>query len=105
MTTLIVLFRLQPGVDPAVYEAWAKDTDLPIVRKLPSVSDFQLRKVGGLFGTDDPAPYDYVEMIDVADMDGFVNDVGTEVMAGVAAQFRQFADNPVFMLTSAIDQE
>ena len=103
MTTLIVLFRLQPGVDPETYEAWAKQTDLPIVRKLDSVSDFQLRRVNGLFGMDDKAPYDYVEIIDVKDMTGFVADVSTEVMAGVAAQFREFADNPTFMLTDNVE--
>ena len=104
MTTLIVLFRLKPGVDPKTYEAWAQQTDLPIVRKLGSVSDFQLRRVTGLFGTDEKAPYDYVEMIDVTDMTGFVADVSTEVMAGVAAQFREFADNPTFMLSDNVEQ-
>jgi hypothetical protein len=104
MTTLIVLFRLQPGVNPQAYEAWAKQTDLPIVRDLGSVSDFQLRRVTGLFGTDEKPPYDYVEMIDVTDMQGFVADVSTDVMAGVAAQFREFADNPTFMLTTDVEQ-
>jgi len=104
MTTLIVLFRLRPGVDPEAYEAWAQQTDLPVVRQLGSVSDFQLRRVRGLFGTDSSAPYDYVEMIDITEMSDFVADVRSEVMSGVAAQFRQFADDPVFMLTSNVEQ-
>jgi hypothetical protein len=103
MTTLIVLFRLQPGADPAQYEAWARQTDLPIVRKLPSVDSFDVYKAAGLFGTDDPAPYDYIELINVSDMAQFGEDVSTDTMAKVAGEFRQFADNPVFILTSALE--
>lgn len=99
MTTLIVLFRLKPDADRDAYEAWAKATDLPIVRDLPSVERFDVFRVAGLFGSDEPAPYDYVELIDISSMDQFGTDVGTDTMARVAGEFRQFADNPVFMLT------
>ena len=103
MTTLIVLFRLQSGSDVQAYEDWARQTDLPIVRDLPSVDAFRVYRVGGLFGTDAQAPYDYVEMIDVSDMAQFGEDVATDTMARVAAEFRQFADNPVFMLTESVE--
>lgn len=103
MTTLIVLFRLQAGTDPQVYEDWARQTDLPVVRDLPSVDSFSLYRISGLFGSDAPAPYDYVEVIDVSDMTQFGADVSTDVMARVAAEFRQFADNPVFMLSESAE--
>ena len=35
MDTLVVLFKLRPEADVAAYEAWAKSTDLPVVRQLP----------------------------------------------------------------------
>ncbi len=38
------------------------------------------------------------------DMKLFVADVGTDVMAKVAGEFREFADSPTFMLTESIDQ-
>jgi len=31
VTTIIVLFGLKAGVDRAVHERWARETDLPIV--------------------------------------------------------------------------
>jgi len=102
MQTLIVLFRLKPGTDVSAYEAWARGTDLPIVRKLPSVGGFDLFRTASLFGSDQRAPYDYVEMIAIRDMAGFRGDVATETMRRVAGEFRQFADNPVFMLTDRI---
>lgn len=102
MQTLIVLFRLKPGTDVSAYEAWARNTDLPVVRGLPSVAGFDLYRTAGLFGSGAPAPYDYVEVIGIRDLPGFRGDVATETMRRVAGEFRQFADDPVFMLTDRI---
>lgn len=102
MQTLIVLFRLKPGTDVSAYENWARSTDLPVVRGLPSVSGFDLYRTAGLFGSGEKAPYDYVEVIGIRDLSGFKGDVATETMRRVAGEFRQFADDPVFMLTNHI---
>jgi hypothetical protein len=105
MATIIVLFNLKPGADRQVYENWAKTTDLPVVRKLPSIASFEVYRSQGLLGSDSEAPYQYVEILEVTDMKVFVADVGTDVMAKVAGEFREFADSPTFMLTESIDQE
>ena len=102
MKTLIVLFRLKPGADVAAYESWARSTDLPVVRGLPSVDGFEVFRTTGLLGSDARAPYDYVEMIAIRDTAQFGVDVATETMRQVASEFRQFADSPVFMLTDRI---
>ena len=34
MTTVVVLFNLQEGVEPAEYEEWARTVDIPNVRRL-----------------------------------------------------------------------
>jgi hypothetical protein len=103
MQTLIVLFKLKPGVDRDTYEQWARTTDLPIVRDLPSMNRFDVYRVQGLFGSDAAAPYDYVELLDVRDQGQFVADVSTDTMRRVAGEFRQFADNPIFMLTGNLE--
>ena len=103
MNTLIVVFRLQPGADPQAYENWARQTDLPVVRGLGSVAAFDVYRVDGLLGSDESAPFDYVEVIDVSDMETFGTDVATDTMKRVAAEFREFADNPVFMLTRSLE--
>ena len=104
MHTLIVVFRLQPGTDPQAYEEWARQTDLPIVRDLKSVSGFELYRVAGLLGSEEAAPFEYVEVIDVTDMEQFGADVAADTMRRVAAEFREFADNPVFMLTQSVEE-
>jgi len=99
MNTLIVLFNLKKDADSGAYEAWAKATDLPVVRGLSSVDSFEVYRSQGLFGGGE-APYEYVEMIDINDVDQFGTEVGSATMAKVASEFQGFADNPVFILTS-----
>jgi len=102
MQTLIVLFRLKPGADVEAYETWARTTDLPVVRNLPSVGGFELYRTAGLLGSGERPPYDYVEMIEIRDAQRFGTDVATETMRKVAGEFRGFADQPIFMLTHRI---
>ncbi len=99
---IIVLFNLKPGAEEASYEGWARSTDIPGVRALGSVSDFQVYRLTGLLGSDGPAPYAYAEVIDIADMEAFGADVSSEAVQKVAAEFQTFADNPLFITTEAL---
>jgi len=99
---IVVLFNLKADASPQDYEAWAKSTDIPTVKALGSVAGFSVSRVAGLLGSNDPAPYDYVELIEVGDMDAFGVDVASETMQRVAAEFQAFADNPCFLMTEPI---
>lgn len=103
MTTLIVLFNLKEGANAADYESWARNTDLPTVRALDSVAAFDAYRTQGLLGSEAAAPYQYVEVIQVPDMARFGEELATDVMQNVAAEFQQFADAPCFMLATALD--
>ena len=103
MTTLIVLFKLKSEADAAEYERWAATTDLPTVRNLANCKRFDVYRAGGLLGSDAAAPYDYVEVIDVADLAAFRKETASDTMRRVAAEFREFADNPVFVVTERLD--
>ena len=99
---IIVLFNLKSGVDPAAYEKWARATDIPGVRALASVSDFQVYRATGLLGTDARPSYTYIEVIDVPDMAAFGKDVSSAAVQKVAGEFQRFADTPQFVLTEAL---
>lgn len=100
---IIVLFNLKPDVTPADYENWARTRDIPGVRSLPSVDDFTVLRTTGLLGTETKAPYDYVEIIDVADMQGFWTDIATEASQAIATEFRQWlGSEPVFITTEEL---
>lgn len=100
---VVVLFNLKPGVSPERYEEWAKTRDIPGVRSLPSVDDFRVYRTSGLLGGEGKAPYDYVEVLDIADVDGFGKDVVGNASKAVAREFLAYADAPAFMLTEQID--
>lgn len=99
---IIVLFNLKVDVSAVDYEAWAKARDIPGVRSLPSVDDFQVYRATGLLGSAGTSPFAYVEIIDVVDMDGFGGDVSGAAMQEIAVEFQRFADSPLFILTEAL---
>ena len=104
MTRIFVLFNLKDGVTAEHYEAWAKATDIPSVRSLKSIGGFEVFKASGILGSDDPSPYAYIEIIDVADMAQFGPDVASDMMQKVAAEFQAIADNPTFIMTSNLEE-
>lgn len=96
---IIVPFNLKAGTDVSEYEDWAKTKDVPTASALPSVNSFTVHKATGLFGSDDKAPYEYFEIIDITNMDDFVADVSNEEFQAAAAPFQDYADGPAFILT------
>jgi hypothetical protein len=102
MTMIVVLFNLKPETSVEDYENWARSTDLPTVNGLKSVNNFEVLRTTGVLGSEDSAPFQYVELLDVNDMTQLGEEVGTELMQRVAAEFQALADNPVFMLTDSI---
>ena len=102
MTRIVVLFNLKDESQVEAYEAWACTTDLPTVNGLKSVDAFTVHRAAGLLGKDDKPPYDYVEIIDVNDMETFGAEVSEENMRKVAGEFQGFADAPVFILTESL---
>ena len=103
MKSLIVLFNLKEGVSADDYEAFAKELDIPTVKSLKSVSEFQVFKSEGLFGSEAAPPYKYVEIIHFDSIENLVSDMGNEPkMAEIPAKFQEFADNPVFIVSELI---
>ena len=103
MKTLIVLFNLKEGVSGADYEAFAKELDIPTVKSLQSVSEFQVFKSLGIFGSDATPPYQYVEMIHFDSIENLVSDMGKEPkMSEIPAKFQEMADNPIFIVSEVI---
>ena len=102
MKNIVVLFNLQNGVDVNAYEEWAKSTDLPIVNNLDSISRFDVYKTTGLLGSYSDAPYQYVELLTINNMEKFGADVSSDTMQKVASEFQTFADSPLFITLEEI---
>lgn len=101
-TRIVALFNLKPGISVEDYENWAKTKDIPTVNGLKSVDAFEVFRSTGVLGSDAKPPYAYIEIIDVADMEGFGGEVGTEAMQKIAAEFQAMTDDLVFILTDKL---
>ena len=99
---LVALFNLKPGVSVERYERWARTTDMPTVKGLASIRDFQVLRATGLLGSAAAPPYQYLEIIDVADPDQFGRDVAGETMQAIAAEFQDMAE-VVFLTTEPLE--
>ena len=102
MKRIVVLSNLKDAASAAAYEAWARSTDLPVVNGLDSVDGFSVHRASGMLGSDASPPYQYIEIIDVNDMELFGEEVSTDTMQKVAGEFQAFADAPLFILTDAL---
>ena len=101
MTTMIVPIRLKDGVNPADYEKWATERDIPTATSLPSVDSFALYKVASLIDGS-PAPYHYVEVIEINDIEQFPKDAGSEKMQVIASELGQFLGDGAFLMSDRI---
>lgn len=101
MTTIVVLFNLKPGVNVADYERFARELDLPEVNRLPSVERFEVLRAQGLM-SGGPSPYAYIELLRLKSLEQLGQDVQSPTMQKVVGMFREMADNPLFIVTSAL---
>lgn len=99
---IIVLFNLKPGVSVADYEAWARTQDIPGVRALKSVGDYRIHRATGVLGSDETPRYAYVEVIDVGDMAKFGEEASGPEVQRLAADMRNYAADPHFIMTEEL---
>jgi hypothetical protein len=100
-TRIIAFFNLKPGVAVADYEAWARAVDMPTVKGLGSIGNFQVLRSTAVLGSDAPPPYAYFEIIDVKDMALFGEEVASPLMQKVAAEFGGMVD-VTFVMTEPL---
>jgi len=99
MPSIVVLFNLKDEAAQASYEQWAQSTDVPTVKGLGSIDDFRVYRMNEVMGTGEKPPYQYCEIVEVNDMAKFGEEISTETMQKVAAEFQEFADNPMFIVS------
>jgi len=96
---IIALFNLKPGVAAADYEAWARKRDIPGVRSLISVTDFEVLRATGVLFSDAAPPYAYIEILDVTDRDEFLADCAGATVQALAAEMGEYAVGATFITT------
>jgi hypothetical protein len=103
MANLVLLYKLQEGVDRSVFEKWVLTTDYPTMRGLSRIASFATHRVRGLLmGAGTPSA-DYIEIFNIPDLDGFIkDDMGGAIVQGIMGQFMGFAAAPEFLIVDEI---
>jgi hypothetical protein len=106
MTRIILLSRLREGIDPAVYEQWVVEVDYPFARGLPAISRYEVSRLDGfLFETAGKlgSNFDYVEVIDVPDLDAYLVGVGTEEGARFLEEWSSYIEDFVVIQGAVVE--
>jgi len=103
MSSIILKYKLKPGVTQADFEAWVKSVDHPTMRGLASVASFNTWRVTGLLMGEGAPSVEYVEVFEISEMAAFTGtDMPGEVVQGVMGAFMGFAEAPEFMLAEKL---
>ena len=69
MPTVFWMSRLKKGVRGADYERWVRDFDYVKAEELSSILSYRAHRISGPFLEDGTKPFDYLEVIDVKDLE------------------------------------
>ena len=71
MPSVFWFSKLKPGVDPAAYEAWVRETDYRLAQGVPAIEHYRVHRVVASMEGDGRLPYDYIEVLLVRDLDAY----------------------------------
>jgi hypothetical protein len=102
-TRVFFLSRLHEGADPAEYERWVRDVDLPVARAIPAVRSYDVVRLDGAL-RDGEVPYDYIEVLEVSDLETYKREL-EEIpdRAGFSAAWRSFVGEAVSVHGTVIE--
>ena len=66
----LLLNRLRQGASSADYERWVREVDYPTARALPPIASYVVAKMAATLDGQ-PAPYDYIERVEITDLDDY----------------------------------
>ena len=92
MPTMIVLVNLKEGVIPEEYERWVEEHYLPAVLNLPSVDEWRGYRVGGLTESGGEPPYQYVESVEINDLEQLGRDIESEHVQQLLGELGRYAE-------------
>src|SRR5688572_19418086 len=90
MPVVFFLNRLRDGVAPERYEQWVRNVDYPTARRLKTITSYVVNRLDATLDGD-PAPYHYIERVEVTDLAAYRHELETaENMADFARQWSSY---------------
>ena len=94
MPVVFFLNRLRPGVKGEDYERWVREVDYPTARSLDTIKSYVVaRTASTLDGA--AAPYDYVERVEITDIDDYRNELADPKMGDFGQQWSGFVGESI----------
>ena len=75
MKVVFFLNKLHETVRARDYEQWVREVDYPTAKTIPSILDYKVARIEGLLEGDDRPPYDYIERVEITDVDSYRRDL------------------------------
>jgi hypothetical protein len=89
MAVVFFLNKLRPGVRGEDYERWVRDVDYPTARSLDTITSYVVAKMAATLDGN-PAPYDYIERVEITDIDDYRKELADPKLGDFAQQWSAF---------------
>jgi hypothetical protein len=80
MRVVFFLNKLNEAVSSQDYERWVREVDYPTAKSISSILDYKVARIEGLLEGDDKPPYDYVERVEITDLESYRRDLAEPKM-------------------------
>lgn len=86
MAAVFWMSRLKSGVAATDYETWVRDFDYDKARELPSIRSYGVYRMQDSFLDQESLPFDYLEVIEVTDLEAYRRELSEHAAAQAIAQ-------------------
>jgi hypothetical protein len=86
MPVVFFLNKLRPSVTGEDYERWVREVDYPTARSLRTIRSYVVARMEATLDGD-ASPYDYVERVEITDIDDYRRELGRPQMAEFSNQW------------------
>ena len=102
---VFLLNTLRESADPAEYEDWIRRVDYPIARSQASILSYVVIRLDGHVGdATGPLPAEYVEVIDITDIDEYRADPPKDPdFQRLMEEWRQFVEHSTMVYGEVIE--
>ena len=94
MAVVFFLNRLRPGVKGEDYERWVREVDYPTARSLDTITSYVVARMQETL-EGQPAPYDYIERVEITEIDAYRQELGDPKMGDFARQWSGFVGESI----------
>lgn len=98
------LNTLHEDVTPDEYESWVRQVDYPLARGLAEINSYVVTRVDGKLGDDDPKPFQYLEVLEVTNVDEYRNMMESSAeFKGLMDEFSKYVASTVALYGEVIE--